>query len=310
MLEGFKSYFTHYRAERNATLTVAVLIILIIFGTQLYVSFYKHPPLDPEVLAILLDSSENRVVADTGFVQKTFDFVKRDVEYFKFNPNTLSDSGYASLGFSQKQIQTLRKYMAKGGVFRTKQDFGKLYFVDDELFESISPYIELPDKLDKYEKKYDRQSPMPTRKWSDTAETKPYEFKEITIELNSADTTELKQLKGIGSYFAKRIIAYREKLGGFHSLAQLLEIKKITPETIDLFADKATIDLSQIKRINVNRATAQELSAHPYLSFDMANRIVNHREKQKRFDSIKELTDAGLLNAELSLKLAPYLSFE
>jgi DNA uptake protein ComE-like DNA-binding protein len=310
MLEGFKSYFTHYRAERNATITVAVIILLIICGSQLYVSLYKPPPLDAEVLAILLDSSATGVRSDSAFAEDAPAFTPREAEYFLFNPNTLSDSGYAALGFSQKQVQTLRKYMAKGAVFKTKQDFSKLYFVDDELFEAIAPFIDLPDKLDKYEPKYESQSKGLSRKWSDTAETKAYEYKEITVELNSADTAELKQLKGIGSYYAKRIIAYREKLGGFHSLAQLLEIKKITPETIDLFAENATIDTSKIKKINVNKATAQELSAHPYLSFDLANRIVNRRETQKRFNSINDLTEAGLLNAELSLKLASYLSFE
>ena len=44
-----------------------------------------------------------------------------------------------------------------------------------------------------------------------------------TVSLNTADTTALKRIPGIGSYYASRIADYRKKLGGFASAEQILE---------------------------------------------------------------------------------------
>jgi DNA uptake protein ComE-like DNA-binding protein len=84
----------------------------------------------------------------------------------------------------------------------------------------------------------------------------------------------------------------------------------MTPETIDKFAYQIVIDLSAIKKINVNVATAQELAAHPYIPFDLASRIVLQREQAGTFENMESLVGSGLLDGELSLKLAPYLDFK
>ncbi len=234
---------------------------------------------------------------------------------FLFNPNTLGDSGFAKLGFTEKQISTLRNYQKAGAEFEIKSDFKKLYFVDDGRYEELEEFIDLPDvypkkKFEKPEfqtRDYSRK--RDTTKWSDTTNLANYSYKPFTCDLNLADTTELKKLPYVGSFYAREIVRYRKELGGYHSLAQLLELYKMSPETIDKFADKVTIDKTFVKKIDISTATAQELSAHPYIDFALANKLVAKRETNGGYENMDQLCATGLLNAELCLKLAPYLSF-
>ena len=100
------------------------------------------------------------------------------------------------------------------------------------------------------------------------------------VELNSADTTALKKVPGIGSVFAKRIIKYRELLGGFYSVEQLSEVYGIDEARYEAMKSWFSIDLSAIRQLNVNQLSAKELACHPYVSYQQA-RIIE-RQIQKR----------------------------
>ena len=85
------------------------------------------------------------------------------------------------------------------------------------------------------------------------------------VELNSADTTRLKMLRGIGSGYAKMIVAYREKLGGFYKAEQLLEVYKFPDETYQKIKHQLSVDTTLIRKIKINEATVKELKSHPYI---------------------------------------------
>src|SRR5574344_59199 len=131
---------------------------------------------------------------------------KSSAETFEFNPNTVSLDELVKLGFSQKQAQVILNYRNKGGKFSNKQDFSKMYVVDSNTFARLEPFIILP-KLD----------------------------------LNSADSQALLSLKGIGPYYAGKILDYRNRLGNFSSLDQLLEIKGFDKERLDGFKENVEI---------------------------------------------------------------------
>lgn len=132
------------------------------------------------------------------------------------------------------------------------------------------------------------------------------------VELNSADTTRLKQLRGIGSGYAKMIVAYREKLGGFYSSAQLLEVYKFPDETYQKIKNQLKVDTTLIKKININTATVKELKYHPYISYYQALSIVENRElqPQMRYNSLYDMVVDEDLKEEDILRVAPYFSFE
>ena len=132
------------------------------------------------------------------------------------------------------------------------------------------------------------------------------------VELNSADTTRLKQLRGIGSGYAKMIVAYREKLGGFYKTEQLLEVYKFPDETYQKIKHQLKVDTTLIRKISVNTVTVKELKSHQYISYYQALSIVENRElqPQMRYNCLYDMVVDEDLKEEDILKVAPYFSFE
>lgn len=132
------------------------------------------------------------------------------------------------------------------------------------------------------------------------------------VELNSADTTRLKMLRGIGSGYAKMIVAYREKLGGFYKAEQLLEVYKFPDETYQKIKHQLSVDTTLIRKIKINEATVKQLKSHPYISYYQALSIVENRELQPamRYNSLYDMVVDEDLKEEDILRVAPYFSFE
>lgn len=321
MFQNLKTFFKYHRSERNGAIALLIIMVLISVGMEIYTRLYTPPIQDSSHFLSELDSIRNAHIEAQSIEKVAGPRSKRtsEADRFLFDPNHLSDSGYMALGFSEKEIQTLRNYMKSGASFRVKKDFAKLYFVSDSDYVALEPYIDLPEdypkrksvkeKYEPYGKYSEKKFTRDTTTWSDTADFKNYSYKKFTCDLNHADTTELKRLPYIGSYYAKKIVEMRKELGGFYDLSQLLELYKMTPETIDKFASQITVDKSAIRTITVNSCTAQDLAAHPYISFKLANAIILKRESTGGFTDMDNLCETGLLNADLCTKLAPYLEF-
>jgi len=138
---------------------------------------------------------------------------------------------------------------------------------------------------------------------------KDYAYNKLHIDLNTADTTELMKLRGIGSTFAKRIVKYREMLGGYYSIEQLKEVYGFDEEKYEMVKDEVYVNNETVMKMNLNKATAKELSNHVYIDWKLANAIVNHRFKQP-FTDVSQLKEVYLVNDTLFRKLAPYFTIE
>ena len=153
----------------------------------------------------------------------------------------------------------------------------------------------------------------PTREFKHSTRTSRRSAKtDEMVELNSADTTRLKMLRGIGSGYAKMIVAYREKLGGFYATSQLLEVYKFPDETYQKIKHQLSVDTTLIRKIKINEATVKELKSHPYISYYQALSIVENRELQPemRYNSLYDMVVDEDLKEEDILRVAPYFSFE
>lgn len=208
-------------------------------------------------------------------------------ELFSFDPNKTTDSEFLRLGFSDKQIATIRKYLDKGGVFRDKADFFKIRVISENQKRILADWVVIESiKMDE-----------PKRKVA---------IKSSTVEINSADSIQLKQLPGIGSVLSKRIVKYRDLLGGFYSVSQLKEVYGLSEETISLIEGKVKVDVSQIKKLDVNFADANELSRHPYLKKNLASKIVKFRTKNGSIRDLSILRDSMILNIDEYNRIKPY----
>lgn len=222
----------------------------------------------------------------------------RKLKPFAFDPNTLPVDGWMKMGYSEKQANALDNYRKKGGVFRKKEDLKKIFFISDNDYAQLEKYIEI----------HSENIPQETRNSTFQKFERPENVKKI--ELNSADTSDLKQLRGIGSGYAKRIVKYREQLGGFCRSEQLLEIYGFSQELYEKVAPNIIIDPENVRKINLNTATLDQLKRHPYLDYYQAKAIVKYREAGNRFTAVSDLLKVNLIYDDTFEKLKPYLSVQ
>ena len=168
---------------------------------------------------------------------------ERSYETFPFDPNTVSLADLQRLGLTLRQAETIDHYRSKGGRFRSKDDFRKMYVVTDTLFARLEPFIKIPK-----------------------------------VELNAADSAALVSLRGIGPYYARKILDYRERLGGFLHKAQLLEIEGLDEERLAGFVDDVEIDTTRCSRLDLWHTTDSILARHPYLGEKGARSITRYKK--------------------------------
>jgi len=308
-MEGnWKDLFYFHRRERNGIFVLSTLIILLILfqyfmpllvdqrlevETQYLEAYWKQLEKDSMAYKQKL-ISEKKVKSKSGKLQKSFPAQVK----VEFDPNTSTLENWTQFGLTRKQAESILKYVNKGGEFREKKDILKLFVIDAEIYTQIAPYI----KIENIEK--ENKSMFAIKQDTNKSIQKTVE---IPIDLNSTDTTELKKLKGIGSYYAKSIVKYRDRLGGFYGVYQLFEIERMREETVLNIMDQVTVDTNLIRKIHLNSDPAVTMVKHPYITWNMAIRIQDYRDFHKKYKSVHDLVKNGLLNEELYSKLVPYL---
>ena len=228
-----------------------------------------------------------------------------------FNPNHLSEAQWQELGMPRYMAQRILNYRKKVGDFTYKAQLGTIYGLPDSVFQTLYPYIQLPEtKPDRYNRQQgiaanSRTAPNPN--WA--SNPRPRErFILAPFNINAADTTALKQIRGIGSKLSARIVKYRDGLGGFHSMAQVQEVYGLPPAVVDslhkyTFVPKA----NTLKPIRLNQAKADELKAHPYISSNIARAIVAYREQHGDFQQVEDIRQIKIVTQEFFEKVRPYL---
>ena len=133
--------------------------------------------------------------------------------------------------------------------------------------------------------------------------------KPLMVELNSADSTTLQLLHGIGPAFARRIVRYREKLGGFSNKEQLLEVYGFTPSLLEHIEPYLQLDSSNLRKININSIELKQLIKHPYTEYYFARDLVNLRSRGVTFTCPDDLRAIPSCTDTMLSRLLPYLDF-
>lgn len=219
-------------------------------------------------------------------------------ELFYFDPNHLSVSSWKRLGLSDRQIQVIKNYESKGGKFYTKEDVKKLYSISDEFYRRIEPYIQI-------------SNPRLEQSVEGSETRQPEGRKEIVkIDINSADTADWKQLRGIGPVFANRIVRFRDALGGFHRVEQLQEVYGLSEELYAQIVPFLTLEAHSFHKIKINTADKNQLQKHPYISAKQADIIVKYRHQHGPYSSLEEMQKIIVLDDDFLRKIEPYLDFD
>lgn len=134
--------------------------------------------------------------------------------------------------------------------------------------------------------------------------------KKFSVDLNQADTFDLQEIYGIGPTFAKRIVKYRNNLGGYISLRQLHEVWGIDSSLFRKIIPYLYIQDTGIRKININQADIRTLKQHPYLDYYQAKEIYLHRQKYGNFKRVAELKNVNLIDSGTYSRVSPYLSID
>ncbi|BAX80906.1 helix-hairpin-helix domain-containing protein [Labilibaculum antarcticum] len=213
--------------------------------------------------------------------------VKREYKLFSFDPNIISFKEWDSLGVEDEISNRIIKYLASGGQFKRASDLYKIYGFDSIKITQLIPYVKIMKRFKQGLSK-----------------------EQLFVPLNTSDTTQLKQLPGIGSVFSARIVKYRDLLGGFVSKDQILEVYGISKEKFISISPMLVLDSIPVRRIKLNSYNAAKLRKHPYISFRMGDDIVRFRDRNGQFSSVDQLRGHKIVPDSIFIKLVPYLDLK
>ncbi|MBX2930695.1 MAG: helix-hairpin-helix domain-containing protein [Chitinophagaceae bacterium] len=290
-----KEYFTFSKKERNAV----IILILIIIVSIVVPYFVNTLPQKIEADKALIDTI-------TAIQQNKINPQKRNntdtttqviAELFYFDPNTLDAEGWRKLGLSEKITKTIINYVSKGGKFKTAEDIRKIWGLKKEDADRLIPYIKIISSFAANKKTdYDKNKQTNERKT-------------IVVDINTATPQQFWQIPQIGKSFPYRIVQYREKLGGFLQLQQVKEVYGMTDSVYNNILPYLTLSTIAINKININTASEQQLSNHPYIEKSVAKAIIIQREKYGKYKSLKDMKQKIIfLTNEVFNKIEPYIT--
>lgn len=290
------------RSEKRGLLLL-LFLLLCVSGGILYVGMSERVgtsvQLSPE------DAAELEAFAETTKERKR----QRETERtalstpFPFNPNTADSATLIKVGLKSWQVKNLLAYRRAGGRWKDADDFKRLYGLSEEEFQRLRPYIQIPPPVkDVYFTEKDRVRQDSLR------QLRPEKFAELTVlDLNTVDTLTLRKIPGIGVGYSRAMVSYRQRLGGFVSVAQLKDIEGLPDRIEEWF----TVDENaEVNRISINKSDFKTLVRHPYLSYEQVKVITTHIRKYGQLRSWKDLQLYPEFTPQDFERLTPYFVFE
>lgn len=262
---------------------------------------YTLRPEDYERLAPFIDIPTEEANSSTVNFEKPAEPL--EVEHFHFDPNTASKEDFLRLGLPGRTAHSILNYRSKGGRFSEPADFSKIYTLSETDFQRLQPWITIAeisgDELTPKNEE-ERSEKFPKKEWVLSQ-----------IDVNQASPKDWEQFRGIGPGFAKRIVNFRKELGGFHSIEQVAETYGLPDSTFQSMRAYLELSSGVFQPLQVNRASLEELKAHPYLNKTQATILFNYRKQHGTFSDFEKMKNirAGFKETDWK-RLEPYLSFE
>lgn len=292
--------FGFSKREYNGLLYLIILAVIITIAPYLYIHYYnareQRSPTEKLALQklVLVDRYQKKNYTNQKYTKGNYESAKKAI-YYPFDPNLAGEKEWQDFGLSYKQAKSIVNYVKKGGKFYKPEDLKRMYTISPEKYEALLPFVNIAPRTSNFENKTNAA----------------YVKKEaIVVEINAADTLELDKIRGIGLSFARRIVKYRERLGGFHSKEQLFEVFGVDTPKFNEIKDQVRIDASLIQKLNINTVEFDDMKKHPYLRYKEMNAIIQYRKQHGAYKSIADLNKVLILNPQIIQRIAPYLSVE
>ncbi|MEM7382249.1 MAG: helix-hairpin-helix domain-containing protein, partial [Bacteroidota bacterium] len=225
---------------------------------------------------------------------------KQEITLSRFDPNEQSRSSLGRMGLPERVARKWENYLKAGGRFRKAEDILKVYGLTQADYDRLLPYIDFPD----YKEEWSEEEAVPEVTLPSSYE----KTRTAVIDVNKATAREWQGLRGIGPAYSRRIVKFRDKLGGFHNLDQIKETYGL-PDSVFKAIYLQLRHSPIFRKLSINTATIEELAAHPYLYFQDARLIINYRKEHGAFNAVEDVQKLYGLEAETIKKMEPYWDF-
>jgi len=277
--------FLHFTSRERVGI-IALFIISILFFFWLTIPKTETPKSIPS-----LGNKKYFKKQYPSYTYKKQNYAKHEFHFVDFDPNTTSLNEFMEMGLSEKQASVIIRYREKGGRFRTANDFAKIYSIRPEIHEQIKPYIHIDTSKFVWKSK----------------KLRPFEKRQIIVDLNNATEEELTKLPLIACGRAHTIALFREKVGGFYSIQQLNEVYGLSPDIVDSIKGFLVVDTTKLKRININTAGIMDMKTHPYFKYFTAKKIVDYRNIKGVINTPSELLRNKIVDSLTYRKISHYI---
>ena len=281
----FQTLFHFTSTDRGAFIVLIPLMLLLAGWPRIFFS-------DGVGIPDLPSGTDSK--ADSIYrIWKSSDEKKnQDIRPVPFDPNQFSAAAFRSMGLDSVISERIVRYREKGGKFRKQEDLFRIWGMDSTVAKKLLPFMQLQSESDTSRKPF---------------QLKSEKSKSIEYDLNRADTSDFESVQGIGWKTASRIIKYRAALGGFVQKEQLYEVFGI--DSLAVFSmDKFFIAPGFNPAIlDLNKATYEELEAHPYLSDMQAKAILFYRYQHSDYHTAEDLMKVKRMDAKTIERLKPYI---
>lgn len=238
-----------------------------------------------------------------------------------FDPNTADSATLVAVGLSPFQARNVLRYRRKGGQYHRPQDLKRLYGLTVAQWQHLEPLIHIGRQYQYLADVEDVSPAPPTARRPHPIDTTSHPTHPLSpnhtrdkihegehIDIAHCDTTQLQRIPGIGSYYARRILQYSERLGGFVSLDQLNDDElSFLPMGVERYMTVGST--ATVRKLRINQLTMRQLSHHPYITHAQARQIVNRVRLNGPFRSWDELLFLPEFTEADRQRLEPYVEF-
>jgi len=304
-----KEFFYYRKSDRIAIIFLVLTCVAVMVGIHLFRDTRTATSLTHEDSIYLQKSPISSTFSDRkkGYSKSEkggyYAVESSRAELFDFDPNTADSTQFLRLGLRPWQVRNIYKYRAKGGVYRKPTDFARLYGLTVEEYRRLEPHIKIKGDFRPASVLVEKEARQTYERDTLRYPVKLKAGEHVALDL--ADTAAFKRVPGIGSYYARAIVNYGKRLGGYVSVNQLREIDNFPDEALTYFEIKNP----QVKRLNVNKLTLNELKRHPYINFFQARAITDYRRLRGPLKSLNDLRLLKDFDSDAIKKLEPYVTF-
>lgn len=308
----WKDFFYFTKTERQGIIVLVVLVIGAYAIPRLLQAFSQPEKTNPaeqvkaekeysDFISSVKKLKPGKKYPDYTNNRSSAIHPKKEIRLATFDPNMADSTTFLSLGLPSWMASNILRYRNRQGRFRRPEDFRKIYGLTEEQYRTLLPYIRIAEEP---------ISPDTSRLLVVQAtaqhDTLMKYHPGIIIDLNQADTTELKKIPGIGSRIAQSIVNRRRLLGGFYQIEQLEEIRLKVEKLRSWFS----VDATQIHRININKASVERMMHHPYINFYQAKVIAEYRKKKGKLRDLKQLALYEEFTSADFERIMPYICYD